>query len=369
MESSYTFLTLKEGEFNLTYQSNDQFVDKIEELTGIYIPDQNYYSEGRVQTLSSILNNKSKYFQLTSKENKHSRLFINTPQGTLKLYLKNLETTKVEDLIQSFKSECKKKSLNYPCNRYAFSFNDKIIQPGQSLSHIPNDNIIDLVEQEIYQNIKDINITVKTLTGKSINLQIDPSQPVEYLKNLVEVLTGVPSVKQRLVFKGKLLEDDSDLSTYELCPDSIIHSVLCFRRGGGGVPSSIKFNSMNQPANIELSQSAPDWRAVSPGISWFGDCYNSECVAFNKEVVSNHGFGVFDVRNERNKAKCMMCKQSFGMVDVCGFFACKFRYFGVLENGEVREGSGEAGKTNYTAFLNGERVEWRVLRIQVEFLA
>ena len=366
MESSYTFLTLKEGEFNLTYQSNDQFVDKIEELTGIYIPDQNYYSEGQVQTLSSILNNESKCFQLTSKENKHSRLFINTPQGTLKLYLKNLETTKVEDLIQSFKSECKKKSFDYPCNRYAFSFNNEIIQPGQSLSHIFNDNIIDLVEQEIYEDIKDFNITVKTQTGKSINFEIDLSQPVKYLKNLIRVQTGVPSEQQRLMFKGKLLEDDSDLSTYELCPDSIIYLVLRLRGGGGGAPSSFGFNSMNQPVNIEFSQSAPDWRAVSPGISWFGDCYNSECVAFNKEVVSNHGFGVFDVRNERNKAKCMMCEQSIGMVDVCGFFDCKFRYFGVLENGEVREGSGHAGVDDYTAFLNGERVEWRVLRIQVE---
>ena len=366
MDSYYTFLTLKEGEFNLMYQSNDQFVDEIEHLTGIYIPDQKYYSEGRAQTLSSILSNQSKFFQLTQNDNKHSRLFINTPQGSIKLYLSILENKKVEDLMRCFSSECKKKSLDYPCNRYAFKYNNEIIQPGQSLSGLSNDSIIDIVEEEIYEDIKEFQITVKTQTGKSIDFIIDPSQSVKYLKSLIQVQSGIPTDQQRLVFKGKLLEDESDLNTYELCPDSILHLVLRLRGGGCGVPSSFEFNSMSQQVNIEFSESAPDWRAVNPGISWFGDCFNSECVAFNKEVVSNHGFGVFDVRTERSKAKCMMCKQTFGNVDVCGFFACKFRYFGVLENGEEREGSGQAGSDDYTAFLNGERVEWRALRIQVE---
>ena len=367
MEVSYSFLTLKGGEFNLNYQSNDQFVDEIERLTGIYVPDQAYYSNGRSQILSNILNEQSKNFQVTSKDCNYSRIFVNTPKGKVKVYQLSLQNKKVEDLYRSFYIECKKRDLEYPINDYAFKYNDQLIQAKQSLADIPNESEIDLVQEAAYEPLTDLMISVKTLTGRSIDIFIDPLSSVESLKKIIDEKEGIPVDQQRLIFAGKQLEDMKDLASYEISNESVLHLVLRLR--GGGMPPSFSFNSMNEPVKMEFSQTAPDWRCVSPGISLLGNCVNTECDAFLQEVISNHGFGVFNVQIAKDRATCPMCKAFIMNVEGTGFFNCKYKFYGVQADGTEREGSGEAGKKNYTAFLNGESVEWRVLRIQVEFLA
>ena len=366
MEASYSFLTLKGGEFNLTFQSNDQFVDEIERLSGIYVPDQAYYFNGRSQTLSSVINELSKNFQVTSKDQQFSRIFINTPQGKVKVYQPSLQNKKVEELYRSFYLECKKKDFEYPITEYAFKFNNQTIQAKQSLADIPNESEIELVQESVYEALSDIIISVKTLTVKSIDIFIDPLSTIEFLKKVIQEKEGIPIDQQRLIFAGKQLEDIKDLASYEIVNESAIHLVLRLR--GGGMPPSFSFNSMNEPVKMEFSQTAPDWRCVSPGISWLGNCTNSDCDAFLQEVISNHGFGVFNVETAKNRATCPECKHALLNVEGSGFFNCKYRFYGVQVDGTEREGSGEAGKDNYTAFLNGESVKWRILRIQVEFL-
>jgi ubiquitin-like protein Nedd8 len=48
-------------------------------------------------------------------------------------------------------------------------------------------------------------IKVKTLTGKEIELDIEPDDRVERIKEKVEEKMGNPVVRQRLIFDGKLM--------------------------------------------------------------------------------------------------------------------------------------------------------------------
>jgi ubiquitin len=366
MEVSYSFLTLKGGAHELTFQSNDQFVDEIERLSGIYIPDQIYYRNGRVTNLPSIMNSNDKYFQVTSRSDSTSRYFIKTPEARLKVYLPSSNTKKVQDLCRTFVSSCRRNSLSYPINEYVFKFNEQTLQLDSSMAEIPNDSEIDLIKEALYPVIESFHITVKTLTGKEVICFVDPSDTVLKLKKHIAEFEGIPVDQQRLIFAGKQLEDEKDLGTYEIIHESVLHLVLRLR--GGGMPPSFSFNSMETAVKMEFSKTAPDWRCVSPGMSWLGECVNPECPAFIREVISNHGFGVFNVQTDRNRAACPMCKEQLTGVGGCGFFNCKFKFYGVQMDGVVREGAGDAGKDDYTAFLNGEEIEWRILRIQVEFL-
>lgn len=135
---------------------------------------------------------------------------------------------------------------------------------------------------------------------------------------------------------------------------------------GGGMPPSFSFNPMENAVKMEFSRTAPDWRVVEYGVSWLGTCVNFECPAFRQEVICNCGYGVFDVERQKRVTFCPMCKQLVENIGGCGFFNCNFSFYGVEISGNEREGSGKAGSQEYTAFLNGEGVDWRFLRIQVE---
>ena len=365
MQSLYSVLALNEGEWKLAFQSEDQFVNEIEQLTGILVPDQVYYCNGESQNLKSILREESKSFQVTSQE-QYSVVFIHTPLGKVKIYKKYLQSLNVEELYKYFNFECEKKHFQFPITEYAFKFNDQIIQKRERLTFLPRKSEIELVKLAIYEAVGEIEIFVKTLTGHTLKLYIDPLCTIESIKEIIKENQCIPEDQQRLISCGIQLEDGKNLSDYNIREKSTLHLVLYLRGGGGGLAPIFSFNSMNKPSEIEFSQTAPHWRLVHSGFSWIGDCTNQNCQAYLQEVISNHGFGVFNVETAKYRAPCPMCKRFLSNVEQCGFYNCKYKFYGVQFDGTERTGSEIAGKDNYTAFIDGENIRWKFMRIQVE---
>ncbi|CAG8949462.1 hypothetical protein HYFRA_00007692, partial [Hymenoscyphus fraxineus] len=72
---------------------------------------------------------------------------------------------------------------------------------------------------------------VRTLTGKEIELDIEPSYKVSQIKEKVEEKEGIPPVQQRLIFGGKQMADDKTASEYNLEGGATLHLVLALRGG------------------------------------------------------------------------------------------------------------------------------------------